>query len=139
MGGAVKNIISGIKNTVSGQIDAVKDGDWNEVLRHPGDINSFVLDPGGLVLQNPNEGIAQVQSGADIGNIGANPAQAAVAAEDAAKEQERLIAEQQALVDAEAAKQKKITEERTIRMKQNQLLSGSETGLSSSGRTTLLG
>lgn len=138
MGGAIKGIVGGLKNTLDNQWSNVKDGDIKGVAKDMFNVNEYILDPGGLVMQNKDAGLREMQAAGDIGNIGAKPAQAATAAEKAAKEKAALIAEQQSLIDIETAKQKKVADERAARLKQNQLLSGSETGISGS-KLSLLG
>jgi len=49
-----------------------------------------------------------------------------------------LATKQQALIDAENAKQEEIDKERRLRLKNNELLSGSETGITDKTKGSLL-
>ena len=59
-------------------------------------------------------------------------------AKEAASKQEAIAAKQQKMIDDENAKQKRIADERRARMKDNELLTGTETGITDSQKGSLL-
>ena len=84
-----------------------------------------------------------VEIGLGVGTLGVYTSykagqDAKSAAEDAAKKQEALANKQQALIDQEKAKQDKVANERKQRLAKNELLSGSETGITDATKGSLL-
>ena len=95
------------------------------------DYKNTMMDAPGVFYRSDDKTLRNIQSKADIGGYTVKADDAANAAKAQAEEQKVAIAKQQALVDAEAKKQKTVSDERKTRLKQNQLLSGSETGTTS--------
>ncbi len=127
-GGGIGGIFKGVKNALSNQWKSVKSGDFKQMSKDMWNTHNYLMDPGGLVVQNKDEGWAQAQAGGDLMGIGAVPAQAAQAAEKAASEQQAMIDKQNAAIEKERKKHQAVADERSNRMKGNQLLTGAETG-----------